>query len=110
MVLESSPSGDGGIDAQVCLLRRAMDVFKACWATPDARLESCLDGLISADMRDSTAADWTSESSDAPASAGYPVPSAAAACQPLQLRSAMDFSSNRTRGLPAKSWIKIRGF
>ncbi|TVU24306.1 hypothetical protein EJB05_26734, partial [Eragrostis curvula] len=26
-----SSSGDGSIDVQVCLFRRAMDVFKNCW-------------------------------------------------------------------------------
>ncbi|OEL26922.1 Agmatine coumaroyltransferase-2 [Dichanthelium oligosanthes] len=40
--LESSPSGDGGIDALVCLFRRAMNVFKTCCYTlptgADARL------------------------------------------------------------------------
>ncbi|KAF8650870.1 hypothetical protein HU200_063780 [Digitaria exilis] len=41
VVIESSPSGDGGVDALVCLFRRAMDAFEACCynlAMGDARL------------------------------------------------------------------------
>ncbi|KAF8694200.1 hypothetical protein HU200_038327 [Digitaria exilis] len=41
VVIESSPSGDGGVDALVCLFSRAMNAFEACCynlAMGDARL------------------------------------------------------------------------